>query len=250
MKNVIKTLDYQGHGIQFSADGWVNATGTVQALGKDGLENFLRSSTYLEYAAVVAKANSVDLTELKTTRRGRYGSGTFLHPELAVLFGRWISAEFAYWIDKQVPALLDKARNAPALAAQARTKKMEKLGQPAAVIAQRHEGVSVRLIFTNRLQAHGVKGSGFGDCTRAIYMPLFGGGTDKIKQKYALPAKANVRDYMGLTQLAALSLTEALAAERIEKEGAYGNLACEHICNQVGQSVARTVVESRRQISS
>lgn len=250
MKSAIKTLDFNGIGIQFSADGWLNATASAEALGKERLDNFLGSAAYLEYATVVAKSNSLEIGELKKARRGRYGSGTFLHPELAVCFARWISPEFAYWCDKQVPALLDKARQAPALNAQARTKKMQKLGQSSATIAQRHEGVSVRLIFTNRLQAHGVKGSGFGDCTRAIYMPLFGGGTDKIKEKYDLPKKANVRDYMGLTQLAALSLTEALAAERIEKEGAYGNIACEHICNQVGQVVAKTVVDSRRQISA
>jgi hypothetical protein len=250
MKTAIKTLDFNGIGIQFSADGWLNATASADALGKERLDNFLASSTYLEYASVVAKANSLEIGELKKARRGRYGSGTFLHPELAVCFARWISPDFAYWCDKQVPALLQKARNAPALAEQARTRKLQRLGRPESVIAKRNEGVANRLIFTTSLQRHGVAGSGFGDCTRAIYFPLFGGGTDTIKQKLAVPDKGNVRDYMTGVQLATVSLAESIAAERIEKEGTYGNMACTQTCNQVGQAVAQAVRAGLRQISS
>jgi hypothetical protein len=249
MKTAIKTLDFNGTGIQFSSDGWLNATATVQALSKPGLENFLRSSAYTEYAEIVAGANSVNSTELKRTKEGQKG-GTFLHPEMAVVFARWISPAFAYWCDKQVALLIQKAQAAPVLAQQARTRKLRKLGQSDEVIAMRHEGVTTRQAFTNRLKSHGVKVSGYGDCTRAIYVPMFGGSTDVIKQKYALPARANVRDYMTLTQLSAISFAEALAAERIEKEGTYGNLACEQTCNQVGQSVAKMVLDTRRGLAA
>jgi hypothetical protein len=251
MKNAIKTLDFQGTGIQFSADGWLNATATVAALNKAGLENFLRSAAYLDYAQVVAEASSVDITDLKKTVTGKgKDQGTFLHPDMAVVFARWISPAFAYWCDKQVAALIQKAQAAPALAEQARTKRLQKMGVAAPVIAMRNEGVSVRLVFTNRLQRHGVAASGFRACTAAIYFPMFGGSTDVIKEKYSLPKKANVRDYMNLTQLSAISFAEALAAERIEKEGIYGNLACEQACNQVGQAVAKMVVDTRRGLAA
>lgn len=249
MKNVIKTLDFNGTGIQFSADGWINATATVQALEKEGLDNFLRSKSYSEYAEVVAAANSVEFTELKRTKEGQKG-GTFLHPDMAVVFARWISPAFAYWCDKQVAQLIQKAQAAPALAEQARTKRLMKLGVSAPVIAMRNEGVTVRLVFTNRLKTHGVLAAGYRACTSAIYFPMFGGSTDVIKQKYALPKKANVRDYMTLTQLSAISFAEALAAERIEKEGTYGNFACEQTCNQVGQAVAKMVLDTRRGLSA
>lgn len=247
----LKTLDFQGTGIQFSADGWLNATATVQALNKDGLENFLRSKTYTDYAEVVAQASSVDITDLKKTVTGKgKNQGTYLHPDMAVIFARWISPAFAYWCDKQVSQLIQKAQAAPALAEQARTKKLQKLGRPAEAIAQRNEGVSARNTFTYQLQRHGVNALGFRDCTRAIYFPLFGGSTDVIKRKYALPKKANVRDYMSATQLAALNFAECMAAERIEKEGVYGTLQCEQTCNQVAQAVARMVIDTRRGLSS
>lgn len=249
MKNKLKTLDYNGTGIVFTADGWLNATASAQALGKTDLDNFLRSKPYQEYADVVAQANSVNSTELKKTKQGN-GGGTFLHPEMAVVFARWISPAFAYWCDKQVATLIRLAQESPARIEQARTKRLQRLGRPAEVIAKRNEGVTSRLIFTNRLQIHGVHGNGFQECTRAIYFPLFGGSTDTIKKNYNLPEKANVRDYMSQVQLATLSLAESLAAERIERERAYGNVACINISNQVGQTVAAAVGQSLRRVSS
>lgn len=246
MKTSIKTLDFQGVGIQFTADGWINATLTAQLLGKERLDHFMASPTFLEYAQVVADSNSLNSGDLKVARRGRYGSGTFLHPELAVAFARWISPGFAYWCDKQVPVLVHQAQERMKLSESTRTKRMKKLGRPTEAIAARNEGVSTRLFFASTLKKHGVRAQGFGDCTRAIYMPFFGGGTAHIKEKLGLPQKANVRDHMSHTQLAALSLSEAVAAERIEKEGGYGNLACVHTCNQVGQTIARSIIEARR----
>jgi hypothetical protein len=218
-------------------------------MGKDGLDNFMRHPSYMEYAAVVAESNSVKITDLKNTTRGRNGA-TYLHPDMAVVFARWISPAFAYWCDKQVSALIQKAQAAPILAANARTKKLQKLGRPDEVIALRHEGVNTRQAFTSRLQQHGVNQFGFSGCTRAIYTPMFGGSTKLIKQKLNVPDNGNVRDYMSVLQLSSLLFAEALAGERIKKEGTYGNLACEQVCNQVGQSVAKMIVDTRRGLAA
>ena len=249
MKNAIKTLDFNGIGIQFSADGWINATATVRDLEKGRLDNFLISTGYLEYAAEVARFNSLNSSELKLSKTGRYNSGTYLHPELVMVFARWISAPFAYWCDRSQAALIQKTRNAPALAEQARTKRLIKLGRPAEAIAQRNEGVGSRRVFTDELQRRGVGREGFGDCTRAIYTPLFGGSTDVIKKNYGLPEAANVRDHMSAVQLAAVGLTELLSAERIEKQRDYGNNACVETCNRVAKEVAGLLTANRRALS-
>lgn len=248
MKNRLKTLDYNGTGIVFSADGWLNATASAAALGKDRLDNFLASAAFTEYAAVVAKENSLNFSDLKTTRRGN-GGGTFLHPELAVVFARWISPAFAYWCDKQVATLIRHAQEAPARNERLRTRRMERLGATPEAIAKRNEGVGIRAGFTNRLQKAGCNADGFRGCTRAIYQPMFGGGTEDIKKKYNLPANAQVRDHMSPVQLLAVGLAEALSTERIERQGDYGNLACEQTCNLVGKEVAKIIVSSRGVLS-
>lgn len=245
MKNRLKTLDYNGTGIVFTADGWLNATASTAALGKSDLDNFLRSKPYQEYAEVVAAANSVNSTELKRTKQGN-GGGTFLHPEMAVVFARWISPAFAYWCDKQVATLIRLAQEAPARNAQLRTRRMQKLGAAPEAIAARNEGVGSRRVFTDQLMRRGVRQDGFGDCTRAVYTPLFGGGTDEIKKNYGLPEGANVRDHMNAVQLAAVSLTELLSAERIEKQRDYGTNACVETCNKVAKEVAGLITGTRR----
>jgi hypothetical protein len=244
MKNRLKTLDYNGTGIVFTADGWLNATASAAALNKPNLDNFLGSKAYTEYAEVVAAANSVKSTELKRTKQGN-GGGTFLHPEMAVAFARWISPAFAYWCDKQVATLIRLAQEAPARNERLRTRRMERLGATPDAIAKRNEGVPIRAAFTNRLQKSGCNPEGFRGCTRAIYQPMFGGGTDEIKKKYDLPPNANVRDYMSPVQLLAVGLAEALSTERIEKQGDWGNMACEHTCNIVGKEVAKVIVGAR-----
>ena len=252
MKNAIKTLDFQGTGIQFSADGWINATASAKELGKDRLDNFLASTAFIEYAQVVAAANSLNFSDLQITKRGgksTIGVGTFLHPELAVAFARWVSPAFAYWCDKQVAALIQKALAAPRIAEQARTRKLQRLGRPAEAIAQRNEGVGSRRVFTDELQRRGVGREGFGDCTRAIYTPLFGGSTDVIKKNYGLPEAANVRDHMSAVQLAAVGLTELLSAERIERQRDYGTNACVETCNRVAKEVAGLLTANRRALS-
>jgi len=248
MKNRLKTLDYNGTGIVFTADGWLNATASAAALSKPDLDNFLRSKSYEEYAEIVAAANSVKSTELKRAKQGNCG-GTYLHPEMAVVFARWISPAFAYWCDKQVATIIRQAQEAPARNEQLRTRRMERLGASPEAIARRNEGVTTRAAFTNRLQRAGCNADGFRGCTRAIYQPMFGGGTDEIKKKYALPENANVRDHMSPVQLLAVGLAEALSTERIEKQGDYGNLVCEQTCNLVGKEVAKIITTSR-QISS
>ncbi len=248
MKNRLKTLDFNGTGIIFSADGWLNATASAQALGKNDLDNFLRSKTYVEYAEVVAAANSVNFTDLKTTRRGN-GGGTFLHPELAVVFARWISPAFAYWCDKQVATLIRLAQEAPARNQALRTKRLQRLGRPAEVIAARNNGVEVRKAFTECLKGHGVHAAGYQDCSRAHYFPLFGGSTDVIREKLEVAGKGSVRDHMSMAQLSAISLSEALSVEHIEKERVYGNNACVEVCNKVGREVAKLITDTRRGLS-
>lgn len=104
MKNVIP-FPYQDKVVRFNVDGWINATDIAKKNGKLPNE-WLRLPETKRYIDALAKAlNAGESRNLIQTSRGRSG-GTWLHPKLAVVFARWIDAEFAVWCDLQIDALL------------------------------------------------------------------------------------------------------------------------------------------------
>ena len=100
MVKLIKA-DFDGHVMQFNSDSWINATVAADAFGKD-LSNWVRSPETVEY---IQELNSVESTEFIITKKGRNG-GTWIHPDLTVLFARWCSVKFAVWCDQYIKASL------------------------------------------------------------------------------------------------------------------------------------------------
>lgn len=100
MVKLIKA-EFNGHQMTFNADTWLNATVAAKAFKKD-LSNFLRSPETIEY---VQELNSVNATELIETKQGRNG-GTWIHPDLVVLFARWCNVKFAVWCDQFIKSQL------------------------------------------------------------------------------------------------------------------------------------------------
>lgn len=98
MVKLIKA-DFDGHVMQFNDAGWMNATSAAKELGKD-LSHWVRSPETIEY---VQELNSAHFAEYIETRQGRNG-GTWIHPDLIVLFARWCSVKFAIWCDQFVKA--------------------------------------------------------------------------------------------------------------------------------------------------
>lgn len=78
-----------------TTDGYVNATAMAKASGKQWYDYFNtnRASTYLE---ALSRNLEIPVTSLYISKPGE---GTWIHPRLAVDFARWISAEFAVWMD-------------------------------------------------------------------------------------------------------------------------------------------------------
>lgn len=81
-------------------DGYANATAMCQANGKLW-SNYQRLDTTAAY--IQALASSLDLTPadlvITTTTGPNEFRGTWIHPRLAVDLARWISPEFAVWMD-------------------------------------------------------------------------------------------------------------------------------------------------------
>lgn len=138
MKSLI-VREFEGHEVSFDNNGWINATAVAKAYDKD-LQSWLRSYETLEYIVELEaeESNSVPGTHLNKirnlqaigaarnviyaemsklitssncikTRRGsaENGGGTWINSDLNILLGRFISAKFARWCDKQVKSIME-----------------------------------------------------------------------------------------------------------------------------------------------
>jgi hypothetical protein len=105
MSNIIKT-DFDGTVMQFTADGWFNATTAASRYDKEPHE-WLRLPETERYLSALARSTSENIPYVKTSRaRADRGGGTWLHPKLAVVFSRWLDDDFAVWCDMQIDSLV------------------------------------------------------------------------------------------------------------------------------------------------
>lgn len=105
IENNVIPFHYQGQAVRFNSDGWINATDVAKRFGKRPVD-WLKQDETKQYISVLAEALNCDPESLLETRRGRYQSGTWLHPKLGVTFARWLDLKFAVWADLHIDALL------------------------------------------------------------------------------------------------------------------------------------------------
>ena len=99
------TLDYSGIGINFTEDGWFNATSAATHFGKRPVDWLSLDSTK-EYISTLAELFNCEESSLLKTKAGRFKGGTWFHPRLAVPFARWLDIRFAIWCDIQIDNLI------------------------------------------------------------------------------------------------------------------------------------------------
>lgn len=78
-------------------DGYVNATAMCQANGKRWAK-YAESDRCQSYLDALAKRSGIRTFDLIQAQSGR-GGGTWVHPTLAIDLARWISPDFAVWMD-------------------------------------------------------------------------------------------------------------------------------------------------------
>lgn len=104
---------FNGRAFEFREDGYFNMTKAAKAYGKQ-LQHFWNATDTRPYCFAMASrlglaktSKSDDLSYgLADAKKGRYHSGTWAHPKLAVFFARWLDVEFAVWCDMVIDELL------------------------------------------------------------------------------------------------------------------------------------------------
>lgn len=107
---------YLGKQIIFTPDVWINATQTVKVLEAKRLDGFINSKYFTQYLDAYCKFHNIRHEDVVIKVKGGdtrtdyrnpvIGQGTFLHPDLVVLFARWINPKFAVWCDAIIKQIL------------------------------------------------------------------------------------------------------------------------------------------------
>lgn len=84
-------------------DGYINATEMCKTAGKR-LNDYTRNSGTTEFIEELSSVAGIPATELVQTIQGGPPQlqGTWVHPDVAVNLGQWLSPKFAVWVSKWI----------------------------------------------------------------------------------------------------------------------------------------------------
>ena len=113
--NALVKVEYLDVAVSFTEDAWFNATAVAERFGKR-IQDWLENQETKDYIAALAEfhdqAKDSDLHHAKKryvkTSKARVdrGGGTWMHPDLAVPFARWLDVRFGVWCDQQIKQIL------------------------------------------------------------------------------------------------------------------------------------------------
>lgn len=185
-----------------------------------------------DFIETVAGALNRDAATIYRAVRGKHGGGTFAHWQIALAYAKYLSPQLHMQVNEVYARF--KAGDvtlADEIADKATPEQQDWL-------AKRVAGKAARGMFTSTLQAHGVTGRGFADCTNAIYRPILGGKKSEICAQRGLRKSTNLRDVMDLEQLTRTALAEIVARKSIERFNVRGNDRCAFECGRAAERVA------------
>jgi hypothetical protein len=204
------------------------STGVMSISGGPGRD-------FIDFVAVNSNVNAAGIW--KTTRGN--GGGTFAHKQIALAYAKYLSPA----LHMEVNDVFMKVQAASPEIADSIVDRMSQEDLKRHIA--RSAGVATRKDFTGKLQSHGVTGQGFGDCTNAMYVPLFNGTAKELRRSRNLSEKSNVRDSMSARELVTIAFAELLAIDKVEAQKSFGNHACVFECNKAAQSVASQLTLAR-----
>jgi hypothetical protein len=89
--------------VAFTSDAFFNATAAAEPFGKRPVNWLALDSTKDYIAALCEVIRSQESSLLNVVRGGRgRADATWMHPDLAVPFCRWLDIHFAVWCDQQI----------------------------------------------------------------------------------------------------------------------------------------------------
>lgn len=200
-----------------------------------------------EFINSASKILNVGLSHIIKARRGK-GGGTYGVRQIALEYAQYLDPDLAVLVNEVFFQRVEEDNN-PDLIGKRYYDAYKKRGKSTDWIATRLKSIDTRHTFTDTLKNHEVSGTGYRDCTNAIYRPLYGGNANLIRERKKLGNGASLRDNMTRTELIAVELAESLATDNIEKKDVRGNKKCTLASENTSQCVAIALNEYKRRIA-
>ena len=207
---------------------------------------WLRQDSSVQLTETVSGILKVTQDHLIKIKRGK-GGGTWAHKQIALAYAKYLDAKLHVMVNQIFFERIEEEKN-PELIIDRGIKTYQKLGKSLPWIEKRVNGKLVRNEFTSTLAKHGVEREGFRNCTNNIYDPLWGGGSNVVREKKGLTKDQSIRDNLSLIELTAVSLAELLAAEKITENNIRGNAGCELASKHASSSVKMALLQNKKAI--
>lgn len=173
------------------------------------------------------------------SRQGRGNTGTYAHPIMAAAYAGYLSPQ----LEIEVREVWLRFRAGDASLA-------DEILQRASPEDNRRVGVRAlsraqRVLYTDTLRDHGVKGVGYPACTDAVYVQILGERARNLKTQRGLAKNDNLRDHLKVDELSFVMAAEELAAGRIEELNVLGNQACERASARSAHFIREAIERDR-----
>lgn len=191
-------------------DGYVNATAMCKANGKlwNNYWRTDRASSYLEALSSNTGKSVLGPEGLVISLQGGDHSGTWVHERVAVDLARWLSPQFAVWMDGW---FVEETKRQAAVSEAERKR-----------IDARIKGKVTRIAMCDELHARDVDGLGIAQITNVQYRSMFGKDAAQLRQEMGIK-KGTPRDLMKTEDLTRVHLHEFALTQQTKLQDHRGN---------------------------
>lgn len=178
-----------------------------------------------QFIEFIAESLNVPVGHILKGTRGK-GGRTYAHWQIGFAYAKYLSHEFHAWCNEVIRQHME-----------ALAKKDE----------ARQQGKVSRKVWAAACFSKGCDQRGVAEATNATYQTFFSKTAKQLRETHRLKKSEPLRDHMRLSTLAALSLTEALAAEHIVDMLERGNQPCIAATASCATKVRGAVVAAQKE---
>lgn len=208
---------------------------------------WLRHDDTREFLAFQAQVLNVGADHIIQTKKGRTG-GTWAHWVVALKYAAYLSKQLEDEVIRAWRQLKEEEHD-PELAADMSFQRVKSYylrqghteSESGELAAKRLIGKAHRNLLTSEWQRRGAQQPDFALLTNAGYLGMYNQTAREMRQDRGLPARTNLRNHMGLVELAQTGFHEALTREQLRQQNVYGVQDMAQLSHATGKRLAQAI---------